>query len=86
MDRSPGRIPRLSLANPIKQQIAQRTDFDSSVILAFKSWDSWSCMYRSLVKEPKSIQEKIGGYVVKRESVVNPEGLFGNHFRISNEV
>ena len=61
---------------------------------AFKSLDSGSYvlivgrtlkLYRSLVKEPKSIQEKVGGYVVKRESVVNPESLFGNHFRISHE-
>ena len=37
-------------------------------------------LYRSLVKEPKSIQEKVGRYVVKRESVVNLEGLFGNYF------
>ena len=37
------------------------------------------------MKEPKSIHEKVGGYVVKRESVVNHEGLFGNHFRISHE-
>ena len=62
------------------------------MISADKSWDSGSYvvgrtlkLYRSRVKEPKSIQEKVEGYVVKRESVVNPEGLFGNHFRISHE-
>ena len=52
----------------------QRTDFNSSVISACKSWDFGS--YEAYEgHRNRSIQEKVGGYIVKRKRVVNPVAI-----------